>query len=138
MPAVLSRRADSGYTGDGKFSATPLSTPPETGLRTGLGAGGGGSDSMSTVVVSALVFVGALTSSTASRPFSLSPVLGSAPGSVGEDLRLEFELLLLAEDFGTTATVLFSKFAPAAVLLAGTAAEVLDCAGATVAGCEAG
>src|SRR5712691_11762098 len=41
IPDVRILRAVSGYLGDGRLRAIPLSTPPDTGLSKGRGAGGG-------------------------------------------------------------------------------------------------
>src|SRR5712691_7710844 len=41
IPDVRILRAKSGYEGDGKLRAIPLSTPPDTGFSKGRGAGGG-------------------------------------------------------------------------------------------------
>ena len=135
MPAVLRRRALSGYIGDGKLRAIPLRTPPETGLSTGRGVGGGGSDSMLTVVASTFESVVPLVNSADPRPLSLSVAFGISPGSEGDVLWVGFELLLLVEGLGTTAGVLFSALA---TLLAGTEADVFGCPDGAVAGCEAG
>src|SRR6185295_3408397 len=115
----------------------PLRTPPETGLSIGCGVGGGGSDSMLTVVASTFESVVPLVNSTDPRPLGLSAAFGIAPGSEGAVLWVGFALLLLGEDLGTTATVLLSKFAPA-ILLAGTEVDALGCPAGAVAGCEAG
>src|ERR1043165_3611694 len=47
------RFAASGYTGGGRETAVPLSSPPDTGLRIGFGPGlGGGSESRITLIAS--------------------------------------------------------------------------------------
>ena len=94
----------------------PLSTPPETGLRIGFGAGGGGgSESSFTTGPAAAEFARAPDSSSVLELFNCS-ALRAAPGNA----KLFFLFALFAAgDLGTTAVVEGSSFAP--LTLAGVA-----------------
>src|SRR5438128_11813747 len=84
-PAIPIRLAVSGYAGEGKLTAVPLSTPPETGFSNGFGIGAGGASESSTTSVALLALAPPLVTSSQLAAIDRSP---AGTGSDGPESSL--------------------------------------------------
>src|SRR6185503_16266214 len=114
-PAVLNFFAISGYPGLGKSMAVPLRTPPEMGLRRGLGETLGGSDSSCTSEVFVFSFGDTCSRSAELITFKSAPVERGTGGADFSSLTGLTLTLVVFSDAGAFTSKLF--FARSAVLL---------------------